>query len=445
MLRPRSRRVLAAAALSGVLAATCGTASAAGVPPRRPPEPGVAPAATATPVTGLALPRPTGPYRVGTVALHLVDAARTNPWATTPPDRELMVSVDYPARDTAGHRRAAQFPAGTAAAFDKLNASELDLPSGRVDWAGTRTWAYQGAPVDRSAAPRGGFPVVLYSPGTGDPRGWDTTLVADLASRGYVVVSIDATYDASGVEFPGGRTVTTVLPQAFQQAQQDGTTTALFEKVLDTRVADARFTLDELTRLDAGHDPDADGKPLPAGLAGALDLGRVGMFGQSAGGSTAAETMYEDPRVRAGINMDGILEYAGEPTPGAPLMPAAAHGIDRPFLLLGSQSGDGESLTSDPSWRSFYDQNTRWVRDATLLGSRHASYTDAEVEVPQLAGPLALPAATVTDDVGTIAPARAIDVEETYVGAFFDRFLRGGHDPLVDGASPAFPEMAFQR
>jgi alpha-beta hydrolase superfamily lysophospholipase len=39
--------------------------------------------------------------------------------------------------------------------------------------------------------------VVLYSPGAGDPRTWETALVQDLASRGYVVVTIDHTYDAS--------------------------------------------------------------------------------------------------------------------------------------------------------------------------------------------------------------------------------------------------------
>lgn len=401
-------------------------------------------AASVTSATAVSLPRPAGPYQVGTTSLHLIDKARANPWAASPPNRELMVSVYYPARAVKGHPRAPEMPAGTAAAFDEFNAPELSVPSGKVNWSATRTWAYQGAPADRRAAPRGGFPVVLFSPGAGDPRGWDTTLTENLASDGFVVVSIDPTYDASGVEFPGNRVVKSVLPSLAQQAAKNGTIGDVLKKVLSVRVDDVSFTLDELARVDSGHDPDAERRPLPAGLAGSLDLARVGMVGQSAGGSAAAQAMYQDPRVKAGIDMDGILEYAGDPTPGAPFMTAAAHGLQRPFLLLGSQSSDGESLSSDPSWRSLYDHNGAWVRDVTMLGSRHVSYTDAESVLPQVASEAGVPKPALTKDIGTITPAREVLLERTYVTAFFDRFLRGGHDPLLNGPSPAFPEMKFQ-
>src|SRR5690349_13515161 len=53
-------------------------------------------------LAGLRLPVPTGPYPVGTVDLHLIDRSRANPWTATPPYRELMISLWYPARD-AGH------------------------------------------------------------------------------------------------------------------------------------------------------------------------------------------------------------------------------------------------------------------------------------------------------------------------------------------------------
>jgi hypothetical protein len=36
--------------------------------------------------------------------------------------------------------------------------------------------------------------------------------VEDLTSRGYVVVTIDHTHDATEVEFPGGRVETVTLP-----------------------------------------------------------------------------------------------------------------------------------------------------------------------------------------------------------------------------------------
>ncbi|WP_431935441.1 hypothetical protein [Micromonospora sp. RP3T] len=35
---------------------------------------------------------------MGTVDLHLVDRSRADPWTASPVDRELMVSLWYPAR-----------------------------------------------------------------------------------------------------------------------------------------------------------------------------------------------------------------------------------------------------------------------------------------------------------------------------------------------------------
>ncbi len=37
-----------------------------------------------------------------------------------------------------------------------------------------------------------------------------------------------------------------------------------------------------------------------------------------------------------------------------------------------------------------------------------------------------------------------VAVEDAYVTAFFDRWLRGGHDTFLDGPSPAYPEMLFE-
>jgi dienelactone hydrolase len=251
------------------------------------------------------LPGPTGPYPVGTTSLHLIDLSRPNPWTGYPPYRELMVSVWYPAQDTRRYPRAPQMLAGAAAHFGSAAGAAAQLygvPAGTVDWAATLTSGHTNAP----AAGGGPFPVVLYSPGTGEDRTWGTTLVQDLASRGYVVVTVDPTYDASEVEFPGGRVVDGVLNTQLQQAQKDGTLAALAKKIVDVRVADSRFVLNDLTALAHGGHPSR--AALPAGLARRLDLGRIGMIGVSAGGFTAAQAMAEDPRIRAGIDLDGATD-----------------------------------------------------------------------------------------------------------------------------------------
>src|SRR3954468_22176860 len=161
----------------------------------------------------LTLPAPTGRYPVGTVDLHLIDHSRANPWTATPPRRELMVSLWYPATDADRYPRAPHMLPAAAAHFGSAagaGSTLYDIPARSVDFAATRTSGHEGAPVARHKRP---FPVVLYSPGAGDPRTWETTEVQDLASRGYLVVTIDHTYDASEVQFPDGRVVGGLLKQ----------------------------------------------------------------------------------------------------------------------------------------------------------------------------------------------------------------------------------------
>lgn len=372
----------------------------------------------------LTLPALTGPHPVGTVSLRLVDASDSDPWITSQPYRELMISIRYPARAAGAYPTAPQMLPGEAAGFAALN-SLIDVPSDQVDWSATRTHAREGAPVDRD---RGPYPVVCYSPGTGDPRSMGTTLCDDLASRGYMVVTLDHTYDATAVQFPGGRVESTVLPAEFAKAYPDlDRITALLQKALAVRVADTRFLLDEL--------PNA----LPTDLRGTMDLDRIGMFGLSAGGFTALQAMHDDPRIAAAANLDGVLAYVQDDSTPGNLSTVAADGLDRPFLLIGK---DGNDLGVVPSWDSLWRRSHGWHRGLTLRGAEHATYTDAEALIPQIAHRLGLPRRTVVENIGTIAPRRAISAERACLAAFFDRWLRGRDDEgLLDGLSDRYPEV----
>ncbi|GAB3974313.1 lipase [Plantactinospora veratri] len=375
--------------------------------------------AAATSETRATLPVPSGRQQIGTVPLHLVDRSRPDPWVSSVPYRELMVSVWYPASAT-GRPIAPYMSPGAAERFDAVTAPGHGVPPGRLDWAAIRTHAREGAPAD----PHGGRrPVVLYSPGSGDPRTWGTVLVEELASRGYVVVTVDHTYESPGVEFPDGsvRGNEPVLT-AFARADREGTVPALLEKILRVRVDDTRFVLDRLAAL-------------PGGLSRVVDVRRVGMFGQSAGGITAAQGMYEDRRIMAGIDLDGTLEYNREPN-GTNLMPVAVHGLDRPFLLMGRHGSDH---TSEPSWRAFWSHSDGWLRDLTLVGSRHQTYTDLAALLPQAD----VGAEVVERRIGTVAPERAVAAQRAYVSSFFDRWLRGHDDHLLDGPSPGHPDVVF--
>lgn len=421
------RRELLAVPLLAGLAATVG--GVAGHGPRV--QTASAATTTGTRKLRLRLPEPTGRYAVGATRLEWVDPDRSDPWHDTDARRALMVSVFYPARGRLSGRYAESpyLLPGEAATFDDTAANLLflGLPPDAIDWGAVRTHVRADAPV---AAGR--YPVVLYSPGLGEPRTFATGMVAELASRGYVVVTIDHTYESPAVEFPDG-TVARMLPPAPDPRTWVHTIMAI-------RVADVRFVLDQLAALAR---PDArraavTGR-IPHGLAGALDLDRVGMFGKSAGGLAALLSMAADRRVRAGINFDGNLGL-NPMDPAGDLPPAVTDGVGRPFLLLASDTTENDTT---PSWEAFMGNGRGWKRWLTLLGSRHHSYSDAESLVSQAAGPLRLPAETVVADIGTIPPHRAVLVENAYVAAFFDHWLKGRPTELFDRPSPRYPEMSF--
>ncbi|GIF17711.1 lipase [Paractinoplanes tereljensis] len=343
-----------------------------------------------TPPARLTLPAPTGPFRLGTVALHLVG------------DRELMVNVWYPARDTGRHPLAPWLEAAPLRAL--LASAGLD-----ADVAGPRTAGHQGAPV----LPGGRRPVVVFSHGSGGHRSETTIVVQELVSHGYVVVTVDHPHDSYG-EFPDGRLV---VPD------DDVSTTPW------THAEDVRFVLDRLEELAAGRNPDAERRPLPAGLAAALDMGRIGMFGWSKGATAAALMMNADRRVRAGLSLDGPMQS----------QPPIAD-LYRPFMLM---TAEFTRTAEDSGVAEAWPHLRRWRLEVHAEGGLHGAYCDHQWLIPQLAAITGMSDEDLAGWIGTLDPGRAVRIQQAYPLAFFDLHLRGQRQRLLEGPSPAFPEIQF--
>ncbi|GGX98001.1 alpha/beta hydrolase family protein [Streptomyces hiroshimensis] len=367
----------------------------------------------------LRLPAPTGPHRTGVTTLYLVDRSRPDPWEPAIPVREVMATVFYPARTVRGFPVARQMSAGAAESFGQSGpAIHPELPGAGVDWRATATHSHTGAPAQ--AARR--WPVLLYSPGGGDPRTMGTALAEELASHGHVVVTVDHPGDAGEVEFPcamAGRE--TVRPTVLRDDPRKRP--ELFRALIGTRIADTRFVLDRLEALAAGRNPDAAGRALPEHLGRALDLRRVGVYGHSAGGTTVAEAMYEDRRIAAAVNLEGYLDRAPE-TPGraGELYPVARHGSDRPLLLLGTD-GFPDRKALEPSWQAVLARSGGRAERRQLGGAAHGVFTDYAALAPQLQAAGLMTAAARASLVGPADPARSVPAVRCHVRAFFARHL----------------------
>src|SRR5262249_20541181 len=148
-------------------------------------------------------------------------------------------------------------------------------------------------------------------------------------------------------------------------------------------------------------------------LRGRLNLSRIGMFGFSLGGATAADAIRSLPQIRAGADLDGSLY-------GHALTSPTKH----PFLLL---ARDGHTTDTDTSWQRNWTLLRGFRREIHLIGAGHENFDDTAGFIDALG----LTAQSPPDAIGSIPPAHATAATRQVLTAFFDRFLRGHPDGTV--------------
>lgn len=380
------------------------------------------------------LPRPGGPFAVGTTEFHFTDSSRPEMHTANPLDRrELMVRAWYPAGADSKSEAVPYWPdaAMLRRAINKDNwpygwlASHLDaIP----------THSFRDAPL---AQARPAYPVLVFSHGLSLGRATqNTVLLEELASRGYVIFSIDHPYDGLATVFPDGRIARfsgeaydvrdDELPddlarrsEQVRNSMDPIATRRVVEHLVhaqpreaqlrrywyDVWSGDQRFVIDEIQKLQSG----ARRSP----FAGHLQLDRLGVFGMSFGGVAAALTCSRDSRCKAGINMDGFGDVAVE------FRPQSA-----PFLYFnnGRISWNSVFLERDKGYRYFVQ----------VAGAEHMDFSDS---------PLLTPLAKLAGASGEIDTLRMLSLLNAYVTAFFDRHLLERPSDLLKGPAKAFPEV----
>ncbi|MEV5599725.1 hypothetical protein [Streptomyces sp. NPDC052496] len=357
------------------------------------------PAAARRTVPRLELPRPTGRHAVGVRTAHLVDDGREDPFRPGRA-RELMAQLWYPARAGAG-----QVPGRYVS--DALSPLVVDgweeEPGASGLPHGTAAEVLVHGAADAPPAPDArGCPLVLLSPGHARYRAELTALGEDLASRGFLVASLDHPSDAAGVEFPDGR----IVPYREPDGLADGDTGDLSGRYLAVRAADLSFARARLSG------PGFWWHAL-------LDPSRSGVAGHSLGGAAAAEAMRLDPGFTAGANLDGT-----------PYGDVLRTGLERPFLLC-RYTPDDPGFPEETQAREQLWSVLRGPRHQLLVsGGGHGSATDLDA----LAGPLGYRAFTDAEDydfaLGSLPGGRGVEITRACAGGFFEQYLTGGQDFL---------------
>lgn len=156
---------------------------------------------------------------------------------------------------------------------------------------------------------RSQFPILLYAPWNGGAKDDNASTAAELASHGYVVMAIDD-IDRD----PRSPTATDnwqPLTFDFSSAEAFKITLRIGDRKVRRQAEKALTALDQLKAC-----ANADWRAR-------IQFDRIGFFGFSIGGSTAAEAGTFDPRVVAVANLDGWLFGR-----------AAFGALDKPYLVI---------------------------------------------------------------------------------------------------------------
>ncbi|KAF3397158.1 putative 1-alkyl-2-acetylglycerophosphocholine esterase [Talaromyces pinophilus] len=360
-------------------------------------------------IGAVSFPAAVGSFNTSIATTQLIDHQRLDPYAPTPQPRTLMISLIHPVPPAVCSPSLISYMDPISATFEDEEYAPDGIPAGAFGSLTLQTC--KPCPASNSSCRVKGpnYPLVLFSPGLGNSRLLYSAIAQQLSSTGYIVVTIDHTYDADIVTFPNNATILAANITTDTQIVDD----------LNIRVKDVSFVLDQLQR------PSVISRLIPGRTCG-LDTSKVGIYGHSLGGATAAEAMLSDSRLTGGVNLDGT--FFGS---------VIDRGLDKPFMIM---AHEGKNLTTDMTWAALWPKLKGFRREFMLNGSTHGTFTDL-AEVADLIGLRERFPTQVAALLGSIDGERALQVIGAYTSRFFDFVLKGKKSELLDRSSLEFPEV----
>ncbi len=359
------------------------------------------------------LPKPTGPYPVGTQIIYLKDTSRTE---TNGRPRELMVQIWYPASSSSNH----------LAAYQRRSETNFITSYRSALWTNSR----MDAPI---AANGGPFTVLLFNHGWGERRTQNTFLTEDLASHGYVVAAIDHTYNAGRVVMPDGR----LIEDAFGYGPID-VSQRTAAQIRDTWNKELnRWVADQVFALTSLQNEDLDPKSI---WHNRLDTDHAGAFGHSFGGAASVQVCSVDARIRSALNMDGWtfgdIHYHASNQPMMFMYGSA--NLPRPQELNSADRIKRTEAELDVTDMKQIDSSLRQYGGYKLYidNASHLDFTDHSMVSPW----------RNWTERGHLSPARIQTIVRSYVLAFFDETLKQEKPHLLqEGNTSPFPEVHMEQ
>ena len=319
----------------------------------------------------LQLIKPTGKYTVGTSIYEWVDQSRV-----------MKIRPDFIQKRTI----IAQFWFPVSSVRNLKTAPYASLSK---DYKKTLTNSFLRAPISLDIE---NAPLILIVPGRGTERFLYSTIAEELASQGFVVVSVDmpeigyVTYQDGFTLFPSDefKTPNGMMAGPYERVDE------FYEKPTEMGYEDISFVIDKIKKLNT------------IAFNGKIDLNNIGVFGHSLGGRIAGEFTARCKKVKALVTMEGIpprdVRYEGK--------------IKIPSLMLCSS---GTLKYALENYNSFIDNRKGIVYMAELSGFGHNSLTDNPFLYPK-------------NFNYEIEPIKALEISRNLLNGFFKEYLLGTSD-----------------
>ena len=281
-------------------------------------------------------------------------------------------------------------------------------------------------------AKESGFPLVIFSHGAFGYYQSNTSTYMELASQGYVVISLDHPYHSFFTTDTEGKTIT-VNPNFLQEVMYINEDTApeeeifaLSSKWLTIRTADMNFVLDTVKRTkeatECAEEWFVDSEETKSEILEILamtDMEKIGLMGHSLGGAASVTVGRQREDIDAVIDLDGTMlgeqlkfengcyQYYEEAYP-IPLM-----AIDNEEHYIQGDMLDSQYVNKVVLENAIDATHTYFV------GSGHMNFTDLPLFSPVLASLLG---------TGTIDETECVIIMNDIVLQYFDYYLKNKGD-----------------
>lgn len=228
------------------------------------------------------------------------------------------------------------------------------------------------------------YPLILFSHGSFGVKESNLTLYRELVSHGYIVVSIDHTYQCFSTKLSEGKTVRVsgefMKEIASEDSQKKPEESLLhFKKWMSIRMGDINFVLNTIIDNVLKNNEELD-------VYKYIDTSQIGLIGHSLGGSTVLGVGRQRNDIAAVISLE------------APFL-ADINDVDEKGNFIFEQADYPTALLniySDASWKNLrnwkqYEENARFldmesetIQNVYLEGIGHFSLTDFSLSSPFL-------------------------------------------------------------